>query len=227
MMDGTLYAAATVRLEALARAIPRTCDGEDRQDGLDLLALAAGLKPVALFGRGGAVEPWRALARKFALPMIETMPWEPACPADLLPRWYVDATAQRRARQKITVVARDHDALARAAALAAQGRVGATAEAELLGYPPCCVAAHHALALAHERQIADLVARSNPGDETRWSRLVATGATPYVAPPAITPSRWTSVNLCAACAGDDGSPARALERSYRALALGLDYPARG
>jgi hypothetical protein len=226
-MDGTISASTIGPLDDLARAIPRTLDGEDWQDGLDLLALAAGLKPIAMFGRGGAVDPWRTLAREFGLATIETAPWEPECPAHLLPRWYLDATARRRARQKILVVARDYEALARAQALSAQGRIGAAAEAALLGYPPCCVAAHHALALAQEREIAERVARSNPDDEGHRIRLVAAGATPYAAPPPVTPSRWTSVNLCGACAGDDGSPARLLERSYAALASRLHYPARG
>ncbi|HUK59902.1 MAG TPA: hypothetical protein VLV50_11795 [Stellaceae bacterium] len=227
-MDGAISTLeAAVRLDELAWAIPRARSGEDWQEGLDLLAMAAGLKPVAMFGRGGAVEPWRALAREFALPMIETAPWEPAALGGSLPRWYLDATATRRARQRILVVARPRDALARAEALVAQGRVEAAAEAGLLGFPPCCVAAHHAAALAYEREIAERITRANPGDEARMARLVEAGAVPYVEPPAISPSRWTSVNLCDTCVASDDSPARRLEQAYRALATRLAYPANG
>ena len=226
-MDSPVSAAKTVPLDALAAALPPARDGDEWQDGLDFLAAAAGLKPVAMFGRGGsAIEAWRALAQKFALPMIETASWDATPPENFLPPWYLDATSARRARHKILLVARDGKILARAAELAARGRLSAAEEAEILGYPQCCVVEHHAAALALERETAYLVARAHPDDTARRIRIVASGATPYLPPPPITPSRWTSVNLCRACASADTSPARMLEETYRALAARLDYPAR-
>lgn len=226
MMGSPDYAAKTVPLDALAAALPHARDGDEWQNGLDFLAAAAGLKPVAMFGRGGEIEPWRALAHKFALPMIEAAPWDATPPENFLPPWYLDAASARRARHKILLVARDREILARAAELAAKGRVSADEEAEILGYPQCCVVEHHAAALALERQTAYLLAHAHPGDEARIYFLVASGATPYVPPPPIAPSRWTSVNLCRACASSGTSPARGLEQAYRALALRLNYPAR-
>jgi hypothetical protein len=226
-MDSPVSAAKTVKLDALAAALGPTRDGDEWQDGLDFLAAAAGLKPAAMFGRGGgAIETWRALAQKFALPAIEAAPWDAAPPENFLPLWYLEAASARRARHKVLLVARDREILARAAELAAHGRFGAAEEAEILGYPHCCVVEHHAAALALERQTAYLLAHAHPGDEARIFFFVASGATPYVPPPPITPSRWTSVNLCRACASSDTSPARALEQAYRALALRLNYPAR-
>ncbi len=215
------------RLDELAAALGHA-PGEDAwQDGLDLVAAAAGLKPVALYGRGeGNIEFWRATAARFDLAMIEAAPWDPAAPQDFLPAWYLDATASHRARRKILLVAREGKLLARAAALAAKGRVSPAEEAAVLGYPACCVAEHHAAALAVERRIADLVAHAHANDEARRFRLVASGATPFVAPPPIAPSRATSVNLCRACAADGRSPARLLERAYEALAARVRYPAR-
>ena len=211
----------------MRRRFPPARDGDEWQDGLDFLAAAAGLKPVAMFGRGGGtIEPWRALAQQFALPAIEAAPWDATPPENFLPPWYLDATSARRARHKILLVARDGKILARAAELAAQGRLSAAEEAEILGYPQCCVVEHHAAALALERQTAYLLAHAHPGDEARIFSLVASGATPYVPPPPIAPSRWTSVNLCRACASSDTSPARMLEPAYQALAARLHYPAR-
>jgi len=219
-MDGSLSAAMT--------RLGRTADDDAAwQDGLDFLAAAAGLKPVAMFGRGGGdAEFFRALAREFSLPAIETTPWDPADPENILPRWYLHATAARRARGKILLVAREVALLARAEEMAAKGRVAAAEEAAILGYPPCCVAAHHAAALGVERAIAERVARANGGDEARCVRLVAAGATPFVPPPPIAPSRWTSVNLCAPCAADAASPAMRLERAYADLARRRGYQAR-
>ncbi len=226
-MEDPKSAAETVPLEALAAAIAPARDDAEWQDGLDLLALAAGLKPVAMFGRGaGAIESWDALARRFDLPTIEAAPWDAAPPKNFFPRWYLDATSARRARQKILLVAREDALLQRARALAAKGRVSVAEEAEILGYPPCCVAEHHAAALAHERQTAYLVGHANPDDEALRMRLVASGATPYLAPPVLAPSRWTSVNLCRVCAAGTDGPARGLERAYAALAARLAYPAR-
>jgi hypothetical protein len=190
------------------------------QDGLDLAACAAGLKPLALVPLSFADRAARAGLR--ASPLA---PWLPAAPDDLLPRWYLDAVATRRARRRILAAARENGPLARAAELSRQGRVSVADEAEILGYPACCVAWHHRAALAHERAVADAVARANH-DEAARVRLVAAGAVPFVPAQEIAPSRWTSVNLCGACVADAASPARDLERRYAALAEEISYPRR-
>src|ERR1700689_2682266 len=110
------------------------------QDGLALLAVVAGLKPVCLVGRGAGDEAWgaalRTAANGAALTAVDDTPWEPE--GDL-PKWYLEATARRRARRNVLYICRDDATAARVKALSTQGRVSVDAEARLLGYPRGCV----------------------------------------------------------------------------------------
>ncbi|HXP31098.1 MAG TPA: hypothetical protein VN832_08410 [Stellaceae bacterium] len=197
------------------------------QDGRDLLALLAGIKPVCLLGRGEAASALLLqIAADASLPIVEAAPLAPA-PAGELPEWYLAACLRRR-EAAVIYVCRDAVMAQFAAVLAAQGRVSAADEAVLLGYPLCCVEQHHRQALALERFIAELTERRAQGDRARMARLIATGADPspasaaewarYDRLTAIAPAPFTSVNMCDGCAGDADSPARRLSRRYRALA---------
>lgn len=208
------------------------------QDGLDLLAVLAGMKPLCLVGRGLDDRAWTAALRRLAgglgLPVSEGPPWEPAAPPGLLPDWYLAATARRRARQRVLYICGGEETRTAVGALCRRGRVAAADEARLLGYPPCCVAQHHRQALLCERLAVDLAVRVAGTDAVRLARLAETGALPlpssredrerHAAATAILPSPYTSVNACSACAADGGSPAAALSRRYRALAAGIGYP---
>jgi hypothetical protein len=195
------------------------------QDGRDLLALLAGIKPVCLLGRGKAANAaLLQVAREALLPMVEGAS---LAPAGALPDWYFAACSRRR-QPAVIYVCRDVATAQLAAALAAQGRVAAADEAALLGYPLCCVEQHHRQALALERLIAAVTERLAGGDRARMARLIATGVEPlpstaaewacYERLTAIAPAPFTSVNMCDACAADGDSPARRLSRRYRALA---------
>jgi hypothetical protein len=206
------------------------------QDGLDLLAVVAGLKPVCLVGRGAGDEAWcatlRTAANGAALTVIEDAPWEPE--GDL-PKWYLEATARRRARSKVLYICRDDAIAAQVKTLSAQGRISVDAEARLLGYPCCCVAQHHARTLAYEHLLAQRTERLTRGDQARMMRLVEAGVEPMPATRAewdevvaltrIAPAPGTSVNMCDACARDPASPAMRLAADYARLAWRLRYPA--
>ncbi len=79
-----------------------------------------------------------------------------------------------------------------------------------------------------------MTARLAQGDPSRMARLIETGVAPLPASAAewqdyrrltaIAPAPATSVNMCAACAGDDASPAASLARNYAALAAAAAYP---
>jgi hypothetical protein len=207
------------------------------QDGLDLLAVIAGLKPVCLVGRGWGDDAWRAavraVARDAALPAIDAQPWEPA---GNLPDWYREATTRRRARHGVLYLCRDDAMAHRVAALSARGRVPVEAEASVLGYPSCCVGQHHARSLEYERLLAERTARLARGDRARMMRLVETGTEPGPTTRAeweqietltrIAPAPSTSVNMCDPCARDPASPALRLARAYAGLAERAGYPAR-
>jgi len=192
------------------------CDGDRRQDGLDLLAVAAGLKPLCLTGRGAEDPGW---SRLWNGPVFSGPIWE--AEGDF-PAWYLAATARRRAKYRVTYLCGDSGVRKAAEALCCLGRVSVEAEAALLGYPACCVAHHHAQTQAIETQIAERASRLASGDETRMVRLIETG-TLAIAPPAIRPAPFTSINMCDACALSDESPAALTSHRYRALASAAGY----
>jgi hypothetical protein len=207
------------------------------QDGLDLLAVMATLKPVCVIGRGARDEDWtaalRAIAARAALPAIDAAAWDPEAADGDLPRWYIEATALRRARRPVLYIGCDDAAVRRVAALSAKGRVGVAEEAALLGYPQCCVARHHARTIALERLAAELTERVAKGDAERMSRMIEAGAAPLPSAPAdwqryaeaaaLAPAAGTSIAMCDACAADPDRPAQYLSRRYRALAVLARY----
>jgi hypothetical protein len=209
------------------------------QDGLDLLATIAGLKPLCRIGHGFAEPGWsealRRVAAESALPVLEAAPWFPAAEPGVLPDWYVAAAARRRAAPVIYICG-DEATRQRAAALSSRGRVAVADEAALLGYPPCCVAQHHRRALAFERLVSEMIERVAHGDRGHRTRLVEAGIEPLPATDdewrrhasltAINPSPGTSVNMCDACAADPASEAASLSRRYRHLAAAVFYPPR-
>ncbi len=191
------------------------------QDGLDLLAVVAGLKPVCAIGHDGRNEGWaealRAAAVRAGWPAIDAAPWDPEPPVELLPDWYLMATARRRANRQVLCICADDAAARDAVTLSTKGRVGAAEEAALLGYPRCCVAEQHSRTLDIEELVAQTAERAANGDAGRMTRMIEAGAAPlprsrrdwdrYSDAVAITPAANTSVNMCSACAVDRPRPA--------------------
>jgi hypothetical protein len=233
-----LIAASAALRPALARV-----EGDLRpaawQDGLDLLAVIAGLKPVCAIGRGAQYDAWVAtlstVAKDAGLPATEAAPWDPEAADVRLPDWYLTATARRRESHHVLYIGRDGAAAREVARLSTKGRVDVAEEAALLGYPPCCVAEQHSRTLDLERLVAEMTERVAQGDRERMIRMIAAGAAPlpltrqdwerYSAAVATRPAASTSVNMCGACAADRDSPAQMLSRRYGALAALACYPA--
>lgn len=205
-----------------------------RQDALDLLAVGAGWKPVAVLGRFIDDPAWlagaEAVARRLGLTAWTGACWHPAPAPDALPDWYLAATA---ARDDALYVWRDAAIGARVQALCGHGRVTIADEAALLFYPRCCVAQHHAQTLALEQLIVALITRLVGDDRARGTRLVASGALPtprtsddwqrWEAAHAIAPEPGTPVNRCTACGADPHGPAARLGARYRDLARLVGY----
>jgi hypothetical protein len=234
---GDLRPTAT-RLACLAARVTPAAQPTAWQDGLDLLAVAAGLKPVCLLSRGFADPSWldaaTALARDLRLPMLTGACWHPALPDPDFPAWYRAAIAERSVRELALYVWRDAAIGAAVRRLCAAGRVAPADEAVLLGYPACCVAQHHAQALSLERLSVAGLTRLAGDDAARRQRLAAAGVMPapasadewrqYESATTIAPQPWTSVNRCTTCARDPDGPAGRLGRRYRDLAEAFAYP---
>jgi len=216
-------------LRAMADALVEIPDAA-RQDGLDFLALLAGLKRTCLIGRGFADNEFSSflsgLAATAGLPTHMGAGWEPM---GVLPVWYLEASARRRARQDLLYICADEAAREEVAALCGKGRVTAAEEAALLSYPLCCVEAHHRRTLEIEKlhiewagedieRAARLIAAGlepRPQAAADWARLEALVATTHAA--------CTSVAMCAACIADHDGAAARMSRRYRDLARAAGY----
>ena len=210
--------------------------GDLAQEILDFLAMAAGLKPVYLLGRGLESPRWVAdaaeLARKLGFQAIQGPFWD-ATPFGKFPDWYRDHIAAQLAPFPAVYVcssretAREIDAINDSG-----GRLSMQAEARLLGYPECCVVAHYDRAVRYHQAIFEILMRLTGGDEA-WMQALLSGDAPLVpeTPAEIThmeaayelhPASYGSWNQCSHCAGDDRSPSADLSRKYRALAETTD-----
>lgn len=228
-MDGSALATPLARAAATLAPLGAAA----RQDGRDLLAAIGGLKPLALVAHGAVAAADRALLRRAAeaagLAMLEGAPWQPQ---GGLPAWFLAAAAQRDTRRPALYFCAGTAVARRAALLCAAPRVAPEDEAALLGYPLCCVAAHHRRALALENLFAAATLRIARGEEAHAARLVASGVEP-----ALDAREWaragallaapaapgTSILMCRACAADPASPARRLAHDYAALTRGAGF----
>jgi hypothetical protein len=221
------------KLKALAGEPGDTAGtGELAQEILDFLAMAAGLKPVLLLGRGPDSPGWvggaAELAREFCFTAVEGPFWD-ATPYGKFPAWYADHSTAQLAPRRATYVCSSPETERRIAAVGeAGGRLSMTAEARLLGYPACCVVAHYDRAVRYHRAIFAILTRLAGGDEARMRALLRGGAA--LAPETETeiaamqaafdlhPAPFGSWNRCRHCARNDDSPSAALSEQYRALA---------
>lgn len=206
------------------------------QETLDFLAMAAGLKPVCLLGRGAGTPEWvtRAadLSRARRFYAVEGPFWD-ATPYGHVPGWYRDhSVAQIAPLTALYICSTRERAKEIAAVSQAGGRLSMSVEADLLGYPHCCVVAHYDRAVHYHRAILSILRRLARGQEGRMQELLRGGAA--LAPKTtdeiadmeaafeILPAPYGSWNQCRYCAGNVESPSAALSNEYRALADRVD-----
>ena len=202
------------------------------QETLDFLAMAAGIKPVYMAGRGFDDPAWcaavRAAARTAGFHVRDGPHWRVGVGGDGPPSWFRDAfRAPLDAGRSVWVTRARRLAAELDAVSAAGGRADVDLEARLLGFPRCCVAAHRAGAAAFERAVFEMLGARAGGDEAEMRRLAADRA---FAPEtdeergrlaeaaALRPAPWASFNMCEACAGDPDSPGGRLSARYEAFA---------
>jgi hypothetical protein len=172
MRDGDAGAALlAARLSALLSGSLAPTDGESAwQDSLDLLAVASGMKPVALVGCGYETGAWLAsvaeLARGCGLAVRRGgMPWLVEEELAGLPGWYAGPLHRSWAGADMLAVSEPGSA---ARFGDAPVMLTGEAEAELLSYPVCCVAEHHARRRRlHELMIELIAARCESETERR------------------------------------------------------------
>jgi hypothetical protein len=210
---------------------------ETGQEMLDLLAVLDGLKPVFLHGRGLDDPAWIAgvveIARGLGLRIIQGPCWNPLPPDETFPRWYVECIAAEIAPHrpfyicKAPVIVREVEEIC-----AAGGRPTIEQEAALLGYPECCVAAHHAQMAAYHRYVIARIEEMAAGDVAQARTLY--GAEIDLAPRTddeqdildfaldIVPCPFGSWDACPQCQEEDDGPSAELSDDYQALAVEVD-----
>ena len=206
------------------------------QEALDFVAMAAGLKPVYVTGRGFVDPRWRdtvlGIAQAAAFHVVVGPYWQSVPPDPDLPAWFTEPARSRLAEGEAHYIAKTKSIAAELAALSARGgQPTVTQEARLLGFPECCVAAHYATAAALEHAHLELIRKRAGGEEAEMRRLAA--ASRPVLPETeeerarlaaalqVRPAPHTSLNMCAACGADPHGPAQALSARYAELGRAL------
>ncbi len=203
------------------------------QEALDLVAVVAGLKPVAWLGCGTDDADWlpgveRVLA-EFDVSVTPGTGWIVATEIDGLPDWYVEPM-MRTHRASRTLLVHRCDAVPEMPVMSDDDVSWATAEQEArwLGYPVCCVQDHHRRRRRFHRLTIDLIRHFAGPEEADMRRFAASEVVlrPNTAgeisqwreATRCVPAPYTSVNMCLDCEMDTASPARQLSQSYGRLA---------
>lgn len=206
------------------------------QEALDLLSTMAGIKPVALLGRGYGSAAWLegllGVAGEAGLHVVQGPYWDAGADAGL-PDWYVERARRSLAGLRAYYVCRARAVAAEVAAVPENGAVSVEQEARLLGYPECCVRGYYRAAAAHQRVWMDMARTRAGGDEEAAAQLLDSGE--KIAPETeeekrrleeaakVAPVPFASFNACEACAaGGPDSPAALKSRQAYAFAAAID-----
>jgi hypothetical protein len=203
------------------------------QEMLDFLAMRAGIKPVALIGRGFDDPQWIegavAFAQKVGLHVIEGPPWDAGPGDQAAPDWFREHLNSKEPGQNFYVCRTVADA---AAVKNSFEMLTMDEEARLLGYPPCCVRAHYERDALCNSTFYKMVERAAKGDAAEIKRIVVedVGVSPETAEEkaafeeatTFVPAKFTSFHMCDACAADPESPANKLSKKYKVLAETID-----
>jgi hypothetical protein len=218
-----------VALKGIVGAMPPAQRAEGAQDALDVLAVAAGLKPLALLGVGDAdgsvVSTLSDAARKAGLNVIDAAPWRVMEGWRGLPSWYRNLAELQEGASPVWVVSRPD-----AAPVPAGGsEISVGEEAAALGYPECCVRDFHRKRRLFHLFSLRAISRQTAGDTEAMRRLA--GAQIMLAPRSAAERRAlalatrmdfapaTSVAMCRVCENAADSAAMRLSACHRALAV--------
>lgn len=229
-MDRAAHYRWTEALGAAPAAAPPDLRSMAAEEALEALAVAAGLKPLAILGCGYVAPAFCAAvcaaAAAAGLAVVAGAPWIVNEGGAALPGWYAAAIAEGAATTPIWFIRRTgHDA-----DIPPPGaRINACEEARQLGYPLCCVRGFHRRRRSFHRLMAHLIRRQAAGDPAAMGRLARAQVMPT--PRSDREVRWlalathfsiapfTSIALCRRCETDPMAPARRIGARYRALAM--------
>lgn len=208
---------------------------ERRQQALDFVAMAAGLRPVYPIGCGFGDPGWVAGARAAATArsyrIVTGPPFRHVAPGGDLPDWFVKIHEDNRIPQTVDYVCRSRDAVERVEAMIRAAVITPADEAWSTGYPKCCIAERHNSLREAVVRLYDLIRTSSddPVEIARRYRELdvpedavteefVSEIVPLLGHPCLP---LTSLAPCDTCATGQGPAARVVE-AHVALALAVD-----
>jgi hypothetical protein len=194
----------------------------------DFLSMLDGIKPVFLHGRGLAPPSWvehvLSIAGDLGLRVIEGPFWD-ATAYEEFPEWYADLCRAELEPYQAWYICNDETVAESVQNINnVAGRLSMTEEAQLLGYPECCVNAHYDRARRYHRGTMAISKRLANGDDIKMQELFACGA--QLAPVTqqeiddfdavfdVYEPQLGSWNMCPDCARGTNSASEALSRQY-------------
>jgi hypothetical protein len=198
---------------------------DSAQDVLDVLAVVAGWKPVAIVGCGydgtGFVDRVAEAATGAGLATAMGAPWMEEGDLARLPAWYVEPLQEAVGAARILFVGRDP----------VEGlpgrRLKGVEMARFLAYPVCCVEDYHRRRRTFHRLAVDAIRRQAGDDSQRLIRLARGQFVPtprsdaeakrLAAATRTVIAPLTSVAVCRPCEAGGDTPAGRLSEQYRQL----------
>jgi len=217
------------RLSTLLEKQDDTADrGELVAEIHDFLAMLEGIKSVFLHWRGLAPRDWvekvLSIAGDLGLRVIEGPFWDATTYGEF-PEWYADHCRAELEPYRAWYICNNETVAESVRNINdAAGRLSVAEEAQLLGYPECCVNAHYGRARRYHRGTLAILKRLGNGDDTKMQELFVGGAQLTPAMPQeiddfeaafdIHEPQLGSWNMCPVCVQGTNSVSDALSGQY-------------
>ena len=207
------------------------------QEMLEFLAVVAGLKPVFLLGRGFDDPSWIAgvsrVGSTMKLYVILGSKWD-AEPQHLgLPDWYSEVASRNSLKEKPVVYICKLRAVAQQViAICESNIITMRQEADLLGYPICCVQHHYIVRRAMNAAFSKMLQRYAKGNTDEMKNIVRNDIQMIAETPdelsdirlatEIHPAPFTGFNMCPYCASNADSAGMRISGRYASFARTVD-----
>jgi len=205
------------------------------QEMLDFLAMAAGIKPVFLLGRGFDDTSWTsgvvAIARGMGHYLIAGPAWNAQPTLPDLPSWFQEQGKASAEGKSVFYVCRARGIAEAVRESFRHPAIEMNEEARLLGYPLCCVQEHYRRNSLLDRTFYQILKRTAGGDISEMQRLMrdtvgmlpdATEKKAFERATKLHSAPFISFYMCDDCAADPSRPAWRISRQYEELARAVD-----
>jgi hypothetical protein len=201
------------------------------QEMLDFLATRAGIKPVFLTGRGFDDAAWIdgaiGISKKAGMVVSEGPFWDAQEEDGNLPEWFRKHLVETRPAGNAYYITKSA-AIADRVRKTFEGGITVEEEAELLGYPACCVGEHYQRNRIVNATFYKILERTAGGNSDEMKRLLREDAelvaetdeekAAFAKATNFKPAPFTSFHMCEGCQSKLDSPAWIISKRYKKLA---------